>query len=209
MSAFNNIFCEAEQKAMEFLVSKHGFRPMDRKVFDDNGSQYVGGIVTYVETLPPNETQNQERFVTLSVAPLRLELDLDIGIGKDKRQFYTIYELHQLEQGGEFPHRQHNLYEAINNTNQLLAEFEILTKVLQNFGSRFFAGDKSLWDDLRKQRLSQAQTRNDFNASRDAEKAFKMKQWKKVIGFLENQEPRLTKVDIARLQYARKQLGKN
>jgi hypothetical protein len=207
MSAFKDVFCEAESKAMDFLVSKYAFRVANKEVIDKTGTMNVVGIITYVETLPANKSSNDERFVTLSVAPLRLELDLDFGIG-NRKNFFTIYELHRLAGDGSFPQRQHDLYEAMHDTAQLLAEFKRLTDVFQNCGHRFFAGDKSLWDDLKQQRLSETQTRTDILASRNAEKAFKAKLWEKAASFLEPRENRLNEIDAARLKYARKQLRK-
>lgn len=199
---FTDIFYEAERNAMAFLESEYSFREVERKVVDETGTQYVLGTATYAKA--SHESHELELFATLSVAPLRLELDLDIGIGEDRKKKYSIYELHRLERCGEFPRRQHNLYEAMHDAKQLQAEFEILTQVLRSCGSRFFTGDKTLWDELSRQRLSVAEAQNDIYASKDAEKAFTAKKWDKVISLLEPRESRLSKVDSAKLDYARK-----
>jgi hypothetical protein len=204
MAVFTDIFVEAAREALEFLKADHSFREVDRQVVEENGTQWVFGTITYVES----SSQSPSRFVTLSVAPLRLELDLNVGIGEDRTEFYTIHELHQLEGRGEFPGRQHDLYDAMHDREKLLAEFKRLTTVLRSCGSRFFAGDVSLWDDLREQRSGEAQARDDRKASLDAEAAFKAHQWNRIVKLLENREFRLSKLDASRLRYARKQLGR-
>lgn len=202
---FADVFNEAEKNAMSFLSSEYSFCVVDRRVYDERGTQYVLGVVTYAEPASSNKPSNLVRFVTLSVAPLRLELDLDIGIGEDRKARHSIYELHSLEKGGEFPRRQHNLYEAMHDVGQLQAEFEILAQVLRSCGSRFFAQDMLLWEDLRRQRLSAAQNQEDASSSLEAEKAFRAKRWEEVIKLLGGREPRLGKVAAAKLSYARKQ----
>ncbi|NVN92484.1 MAG: hypothetical protein HXX11_18060 [Desulfuromonadales bacterium] len=197
---FSEIFYEAERNAMSFMESEYSFRSVDRRVVDE----WVFGTATYAEAPTLNKPRDLELFVTLSVAPLRLELDLYIGVGENKKTNYSIYELYRLERVGDFPRRQHNLYEAMHDVQQLQAEFENLTQVLRDCGSRFFAGDKLLWDDLSKQRLSLTKAQDDIRASRNAEKAFTAKQWDQVIILLEPRESRLSKVDTAKLTYARK-----
>lgn len=196
---FSDVFYEAERNAMAFLEDEFSFCKVERKVVDETGTQYVFGIATYSKAITSETQQNLKVFVTLTVAPLRLELDLDIGLEEDSKTKYSIYELHSLEQGGEFPRRQHKLYEAMHDVQQLQAEFEILTQALRACGGRFFAGDKSLWDDLRKQRLTAIDTQDYIYVSHDAEKAFTAKQWDKVINLLEPRESKLSKVDAADL----------
>lgn len=208
-TTFMNAFNEAERNSMGFLKSEYAFHVVNRKVIDEAGTQYVFGTVTYAEASSLDGPSSLERFVTLSIAPLRLELDLDIGIGEDRKNAYSIYELHSLEQNEEFPKRQHNLYEAMYDAKQLQAVFEVLAQALRSCGGRFFAGDMSLWEDLSRQRFLDAQSQEDAHASREAKKAFSEKQWKKVIKLLEPGESRLDEADVAKLNYARKQKKKN
>ena len=203
-NTFTDIFFEAERKAMAFLTSEYSFIVSDRRVIGGEKSQYIFGTATYAESKLLNKTNYLGRFVRLSVAPLRLELDLYIGAGDDRNDVYSICELHNIIHGGEFPRRQHNLYEAMHDVSQLQAEFEILTQVLRTCGSRFFAGDKSLWEELKKHRIAVAQRQEDIYASREAEKAFKSKQWDVVVSLLTPRECRLSNVDAAKLSYARK-----
>ena len=191
---------------MHFLVAEHGFRSQEHDAVETVGTQAAFASVTYVETRPIS--QSHERFVRLSMAPLRLELDLDIGLGRNRTQFFTIYELHQLIGSGEFPHRSHDMYEAMHNSTQLAEEFEVLAAVLRATGARFFSGDTSLWDDLRNQRARWARDRMEIETSKQAEAAFKAKEWRRVLDILSPIEPSLGRIDAARLRYVRKQLGK-
>ncbi len=205
MSAFPIAFAEAEAKAMHFLVADHGFRPQEREAVETSGTQAVFASVTYVEARPTS--QSHERFVRLSMAPLRLELDLDIGFGRDRKQYFTIHELHQLIGSGALPPRTHDMHQAMHDSAQLAEEFEVLAAVLRDAGARFFSGDPSLWEDLRKQRLTWAKSRDDMEASKRAEGAFKAKEWRRVVDLLSPIEETLGRTDAARLRYARKQLG--
>lgn len=204
MSNFEAVYLEAE-KALDFLKSEHHFVVSDRKINDpDASTQFVGGYTKFIDS---STKGNFERFVTLSTAPLRLEMDLDIGFNESgKEEFYTIFELHRLESAAQFPARQHNLYDTIKDAQQLRAEFEILSNVLKQCGARFFANDKSLWDDLRKQRALISQTHQDEQMHLDAEKAFKEKNWQKVINLLKGNEARLGELDRTRFNYALKQM---
>ena len=190
------------------MTSDHAFRLVDKQIVDD-GTSLTLGAVSYAETLPSNEPNDSKRFVTLSIAPARLELDLDIGLSDYRDSRYSIYELHHFMVGGDFPPRTHNLSEAVRDVGQLLAEFERLTTILRTCGDRFFEGDPSLWDDLRLERFRLSQIQQGSYVLRDAEKAFKAKKWEGVLSLLEPLSNRLGKVDAARLSYAKKQLGKS
>ena len=204
MSNFESVYLEAE-KALEFLKSEHHFVVSERKINDpDARTQFVGGQTKFIDDSTKDDLK---RFFTLSTAPLRLEMDLDIGFNESgNKESYTIFELNLLESSSQFPARQHNLYDAIKGAQQLRAEFEILSNVLKQCGSRFFANDRSLWDDLKKQRASISQTHQDEKMHLDAEEAFKEKNWQKVIDLLKGNESRLGELDHTRLNYALKQM---
>jgi hypothetical protein len=203
MSAFEKVFCEAEERALGFLKTQYPFRVINRFISATPASMAFGGVVTYAETLSLFRPKSKRRFVTLSIAPLRLELDLDIGRGQDR---YSIYELHHLEGSGPFPDRTHDLYQAMHDASQLSNEFERLAMVLQDCGKRFFANDPGLWTDLKNQRASLAQKQEREQMNSDAEKAFKEKNWQKVVHILEEHQADLSELARARLNYARKQI---
>jgi hypothetical protein len=52
--------------------------------------------------------------------------------------------------------------------------------------------------------LTMAEAQADIDVSRDAENAFKAKQWDQVMSILEPRESRLRIVNAAKLSYARK-----
>lgn len=89
MSNFEAVYLEAE-KALDFLKTEYSFIVDDRKINDPNANtQFVGGYTKFVDGSSKGEFK---RFVTLSTAPLRLEMDLDIGFNEcGKEEFYTIF----------------------------------------------------------------------------------------------------------------------
>lgn len=93
----------------------------------------------------------------------------------------------------------------MHDEEQLFIEFERLAAVLRACGERFFAHDKALWNDLKKQRAVAAQKQKYIRMNADAEKAFKDKNWQKVIDILESHQEELNELASARLKYAHKQ----
>ena len=202
MSTFRETFERAEQDVRP-LIEKKGFTLKEISITDENGSQWVGGSAHYVESGNWHSLFRKKRFIRLSTAPLRLELDLDVGIGDS---FYTIYELHTLAEGGAFPERTHDLYKAMHDVGQLKSEFQRLIQVLDDCGKRFFSNDPSLWTDLSDLRMRRAQESENKQISKDAELAFKKRDWKTVVTLLEKKKHLLNKLDLGRLSYARKKI---
>ena len=167
------------------------------------GSQWIGGSAHYVEVTPANEFE--ARFIHLSTAPLRLELDLDFGIGEE---LFSVYELHRLEGKEPFPERKNDLYDAAFDKNILASEFKRLVTTLIGCGERFLSKDCSLWDELQIQRDLRDQKTENHKAYRIAEKAFNNKDWEKVISVLEGRKKSLSKLNLGRLNYAKKKAAK-
>lgn len=151
MSAFEDVFYNAEEQAFRFLATEYGFRAVARQVDRVSSLHGVFGRAVYENgAISPRSG----RKVELYIAPLRLELALEVsghGYGP-----YTIEELHALDGEGLFPGREHGLYDAMHSPDELLAEFTRLAKVLRSAGSRFFADSSSVWDALQAQRKRRA-----------------------------------------------------
>lgn len=202
MHSFEVVYLEADNKALEFLTSEHSFIIQDRKVYVPKPETHE--ISAYTRYAELSTGRAPQRYVMLSIAPLRLELDLDVGYtdGMNSEE-YSIQELYRLENGGEFPKRTHNLYEAMHDGQLLRHEFERLSSVFKECGRRFFANDKTLWDDLKSQRTSTLKAEETERAHLNAERAFQEKNWQKIIEILQPIENTLGEVDLKRLKYAR------
>lgn len=206
MSTFEQIFNKAQYNAFTFLISEYSFERTAYNVTGNKDSMWQYGTVTYESLYSLDAPAKNLSFVTLRVAPLRLELDLDIGLSNYKADRYSIYELHQLECSGDFPPRKHGLYDAMNDVTKLTEVFNTLMDVLRKCGNRYFSFDNTLWDDLKNQRKREAQAYSDLTTSSDAEQAFKEKKWTTLVKLLESMEDRLSELQKARLKYAHKQL---
>lgn len=196
-TTFRTVFERAEREALEFLVAR-GFRCVDRRVVED-GTMRTSGFARYEAT--PGGTVPAGWSVTLSTAPLRLELSLGIEDGGGRS--FTIEELHHLEGKAPFPAREHGLYEAMKDSSALREEFERLVAVLLQAGERFFAGDLTLWEDLTEQRALARQESEDQISISKSEQAVQRKDWASVVRWLEPIQERLSGVAAARLAYAR------
>jgi len=200
MTSFKETFKLAEQHIRPML-EEYGFKLDHVVITDDNGSIWVHGGARYIENTSLWYPFRKKRFVRISTTPLRLELDLDIGIGDN---FFTIYELHELEGNQAFPKRTHDLYKAMYDENQLKTEFERLIQVLKDCGKRFFSNDTSLWSDLESQRNKHSIEKVNNQIFKEAEIAFKKQEWTTVINLLETKKEYLSELNLTRLNYARK-----
>lgn len=201
-------FKEAFEFAIEQIipmVQEYEYALVNKSVSGDENSQFIGGSARFEKKKAVKNIFNSKQYFDISVAPLRLELDLDIGIRKD---FYTIYELYELEEKGAFPERKHNLYDSAHNPEMLADEFKSLVKCLIQNGRRFFGNDASLWEELQNQREQRELREEHENLFKEAEIAFKEKVWDKVIMLLDKNELTLSKSNVLRLKYAKSQLNK-
>ena len=195
---FAESFAAAEQAAFGFLVSEHGFQVVEREVGRDGAERGVFGRVVY-RSAP--SAGGASRQVTLTIAPLRLELDLKLS--RSTSLPCRVEELHALEGHGSFPRRQHGLYDAMHEPEQLQAEFMRLAGVLRACGERFFDDDPYLWEDLGAKRMRRAQdnaVRRTLALSRER---FRARDWAQVIDLLAPIEHRLGRNATARLAYAK------
>jgi hypothetical protein len=183
-------------------VDEYGLRAVAREVTEGQTQFGVYAFVTYAAVSQSSCSSPEGWKVTLSLAPLRLELDLLVSNRSGSE--YSIEELHALQGQGPFPPRQHGLYEAMHSPEELLAEFSRLASVLRAAGGRFFAGDPTLWSDLAAQRDRRTQDDEDKRAVAQSELAFQAKDWCRVVQLLEPMASRLGKAPSARLAYARK-----
>ncbi|MBQ0946610.1 hypothetical protein KAK07_25010 [Ideonella sp. 4Y16] len=203
MPSFEESFCAAEERALCFLVDSHGFRAIERTVTPD-GSDWTGGIVRYRCEGSEHIATPKGWMVSLAYAPRRLELSLDIS--DEHGSSFSVEELHAIVASDPFPRGTHSLYDSLHDEEAQFTEFNRLAGVLKLSGARFFAGDRSLWLDLRTVRERSWQAEEDRRAVARSELAFHAKEWRQVVAELEPREGRLSKATNARLAYARNRL---
>ena len=198
---FAESFAAAEQAAFGFLVSEHGFRAGEREVGRDGSERGVFGRVVYRS---PASAKGHSREVTLKIAPLRLELVLELS--RTGSPPCRIEELHDLESRRAFPRREHGLYDAMHEPEQLQAEFMRLAGVLRACGERFFDDDPYLWEDLGAKRMRRAQDDEVRRTLALSKERFRAREWKQVIELLAPLEYRLGSTATARLAYAKRKV---
>ena len=199
--SFADSFAAAEQAALGFLVEEHGFRRDEREVGRAGIDRGVFGRVVYRS---PASAKGHSREVTLKIAPLRLELVLELS--RTGSPPCRIEELHDLESRRAFPRREHGLYDAMHEPEQLQAEFMRLAGALRACAARFFEDDPYLWDDLearRERRAEDEEIRHTLERSKERSRA---REWRQVIDLLAPIEHRLGRTATARLAYARRKV---
>lgn len=199
MSAFEEAFCAAEEQAFHFLATEHGFQVVSRQVERVSSVHGVFGRVVYQHG---DISPGQGRKVELYIAPLRLEFTLEVSghaCGP-----YAIEELHAIDGKGLFPTREHGLYDAMHNPEELLAEFTRLSRVLRAAGTRFFADESSVWVALRAQRERRAEDEEITRTLALAKELFRKREWPRVVSLLSPIEAHLGRRASARLVYARR-----
>ncbi|HEY5323270.1 MAG TPA: hypothetical protein VIK58_10625, partial [Caldimonas sp.] len=196
--SFAESFAAAEQAALGFLVEEHGFRRDEREVGRAGIDRGVFGRVVYRS---PASAKGHSREVTLKIAPLRLELVLELS--RTGSPPCRIEELHDLESRRAFPRREHGLYDAMHEPEQLQAEFMRLAGVLRACGERFFDDDPYLWEDLGAKRMRRAQDNAVRRTLAQSRERFRARDWAQVIDLLAPIEHRLGRNATARLAYAK------
>lgn len=203
MPTFKDCFCAAEEKALCFLIDTQGFRRKERTVSAE-GSNMTGGVVCYSSEGARRIGAPKGWTVSLAFTPARLELSLDIA--DEHGNTFSVEELHALVTSDPFPKCMHNLSDSLRDEEAQFSEFARLAAVLRASGTRFFAGDRSLWKELRAARHRSWQAEEDRCAVALSEDAFRAKDWHRVVAALEPREARLSKAATARLALSRKRL---
>lgn len=198
-ATFEESFGAAEQTAFRFLVSEHGFHVAEREVARAGSEFGVFGRVVYQSSA---SAEGLSRAVELTIAPLRLELDLEVS--RTTSPPCPVEELHALDGRGAFPRRQHGLYDAMHDPEQLLAEFMRLAGVLRACGARFFDDDPGLWEDLEIRRARRAEDEEIRRLLSWSKELFRARDWARVVDLLAPLEHRLGRTASARLAFAKR-----
>ena len=89
----------------------------------------------------------------------------------------------------------------------MFERYTALASPLRIHGRRFFANEKTLWDDVADLRAARNKQHEIEEISRIAELAFKQDDWGRTIELLEKLDDYRTILQTARLAFARKRLG--
>ena len=215
MSATSDAFLDAAHSALSFLEHDYGFSLTEKQAPET----YEWTSQVYTITYRKLTADRRSQHVTLSTAPARCELDIDLGYdlvhGAISGNFYggvvilrmTVDELHELESGSPRPSFECGVYAAFGDRDKMSVQYGLLASILKDFGSRFFQGDPSLATDVDQLRNEKQERRERERTARDAERAFKMRDWIRAIRLLESLGMELTPLQQLRLKYARKQAG--
>ncbi|PJZ43784.1 hypothetical protein [Leptospira brenneri] len=204
MITFTQTFKNVENN-INSLISNLGYKLEDLHTYEADNTMAVFASATYIEKSKKLFSKRSNKFIRLSIAPLRLEIDLDFGWGENT---FTIYELYKLEGNFKFPERKYSLYEAMYDEKQLQFEFERLIKIFQLCGKRFLSNDILLKRDLEQQRQNISSVTKNEMISKKAEKAFKDHLWEDVVTLLTGKENSLSSLNQMRLKYAKKKIQK-
>jgi hypothetical protein len=199
--SFAESFAAAEQAALGFLVEEHGFRRDGPEIGRDRLDRTVVGRVVYRSPASP---KGFSREVTLKIAPLRLELELELA--RTGSAPCRLEELHALESRQAFPRREHGLYDAMHDPEQLQAEFMRLAGALRACAARFFEDDPYLWEDLEDKRARRAEDEEIRRTLERSKERSRAREWRQVVDLLAPIEHRLGRTASARLEYARRKV---
>ena len=199
-------FILAARNALSFLENDRGFMLTETIA----PHELCNNLLFYKVTYRKKSSRSPELFVSLATAPVRLEQDLEFGRGWPPEYHDTInaIELLAIEAPEERLEFTSGVYDAFGDVQKMSEQYEALASVLRNHGGRFFANDESLWDSVRQLRKSRIQQLEYEEQSRLAELAFKRNDWQHAIELLDSLGENRTKLQSARLAYARKRAAK-
>lgn len=202
MTNVSDSFLVAARNALSFLEDDHGFTLTETIA-------PPGPLVNqlYKVTYRKKSFRSQGLFVCLSTAPVRLEQALEFGREWPPEYHNTInvFELLAIESPESEIAFTSGVYDSFGDAQKMSDQYIALSGVLRNHGGRFFANEQPLWDAVRQLRESRIQQQEYEDASRNAELAFKQNEWQLAIDLLESLGENRTRLQSARLSFARKQ----
>ncbi len=151
-----------------------------------------------------------ELFVFLSTVPVQLEQDFEFGRGWPPEFHNTInvFELLAIESPNTQITFTSGVYDGFGDLDKMFDQYTALANILQIYGTRFFANEQSLWDDVQQLREFNNRQREYREISRMAELAFKEDDWRLAIELLESLGENRSKLQTALLAFARKRIRK-
>ncbi|MFN0056941.1 MAG: hypothetical protein ACKVX7_00660 [Planctomycetota bacterium] len=194
----------ASRHALAFLEEELGFHVYEMIAPREASDSLTAYRVTYHRQPPGRRLQ----FVTLSTAPLRAELDLVVGCGWPPRHEDTInvLELLAVESPEAVIEYSAGIYEAFGDRVKLSAQYTVLARLLREHGLRFFEDSRALWEAVSRRREQQTISAELKKTSQSADAAFTSGKWQRAIELFEQLGAARTKLQSARLAFARKRI---
>ena len=206
MSTTSDAFVLAARNSLSFLENDYGFTLTDTIAPPEVRSNHSLYRMTYRK----RASRSSELFVCLSTAPVRVEQDLEFGRGwpPECNNTSNVFEVRAIESPNAPIAFTSGVYDGFGDVQKMSGQYTALANVLKNHGTRFFANDQSLWGDVQQLRESRDQQRECRETSRMAESAFKENDWQRAIELVESLGENRSKLQTARLAYARKRVQK-
>lgn len=206
MSTTSESFVRAARDALLFIETDHDFQVAEMEVPTEVRTPFTFYKITYRRKLSIMRRQ----FVRLSTAPARLELDLEFGRGwpPKNENSINVFELLEIESPNAEIEFVSGISEGFGDFEKMTDQYAALADVLRNHGARFFANDQSLWDAVRQHRESKTRQRATEDTSRLADAAYSANDWSQAIELFESLGDNRTKLQTARLAFARKRNAK-
>ena len=198
MTTFAEAFRTAQASAFAFLSTDHGFGEGEIEVGKGRLPRQLGKVI-YRDASPRLRYRQRARRVTLTLYEGNGDTTFFISYG---REDFCIFELCKLEgcsMPQSLPAKKMDL-----DADALRANFNWLAQMLRECGDRFFSGDQTLWNDVRKKANDDRIAWGDQVATRDAEEAYRDANWNEVIRLLHPRSSRISTLQAARLKYARR-----
>lgn len=205
-----NQFVTAARNALSFLEREHGFAEHSVKSPEDADSAYATYVIVYAR----HDSKLSPQLVRLSYTPARGELYLECIANALSKQDHRcdVRELLAISIPDSTDPLASDDFDLFGRPEMMLERFETLAAALREFGGRFFAGDVTLWDEVRsvremnRRKIDQdAQHRARQQTLHESELAFQAKDWQRVVDLLEGVDGTLTKAQSSRLSYAKSQ----
>ena len=192
---WHEVFIQSVRKAYSFLEIEHGF------CLESTDGMDAGASVKYTRDLQ----NSQKQIVTISACPRRLEFDFTVSQLPESEET-SEFELEDIYPVACLAERKTGIYTAHTNPNSLNYEIEQSANRFKALCAEFFEDPIAFWRKVREYRRRTQETEKQQRLSEEAAKAFRVKDYERVVKLLNDAKLELNEVDRKRLHYAQKNL---